>query len=279
MIPNTAHDGASGPAPESQIMPESRIDVEAFSRHRSRVVTAPPVRTPAPSGICLLAALALLLAAPRASALQAWHDQHDERTLRVAEDADYAGLLENPRVLAFDAHDHPADEIYAVSFADLHAVYPVEFEALRDTILDLGSHGDFVPRVVSSAAEPAGDNPPKWRQHVELEFRVLVFRSDYSFETKHMVVRDKDREFALLFRMLESHDALLADSGGSWYLKRIEIDGLEHTYVRYFNHVAFGRRVFGLRFALRNFGLRDVKSVMNAYYEETLRRNLLNSAQ
>ena len=279
MIPHTAHDGAPGPATESRIAPKSHINRADSSYRRSGAVTARPVRTPASVGIWLLAGLALLLAATRTSALEAWYDRYGERTLLVAKDTDYAGLLENPRALAFDAHGHPADEIYTVSFADLHAVYPVELEALRDTILDLNSHQDFVPRVVSSAAEPAGDNPPRWRQHVELEFRVLVFRSDYSFETKHTVVRDEGHEFALQFRMLESHDALLADSGGSWYLRRIELDGHEHTYVRYFNHVAFARRVFGLRLALRNFGLRDVKSVMNAYYKETLRRNRLTGVQ
>ncbi len=204
----------------------------------------------------------------RLEALDQWHDRYNERTLQAVDDADFPDLLCDPTEIDFDAVDDPADGIYIETYADIHAVYPVSFEALRDTILDLDSHKDFVPRVVSSNAEPTGDDPPSWRQHVELEFSVVVFSAEYSFETEHLVPRDHDDELVLVFRMVESHDDMIADTGGSWYLKRIDVDGSEHTYVRYFNHVAFGEHIVGLRLALRNLGLQDVKSVMNSYYQE-----------
>lgn len=237
-----------------------------------------------PAAAITLILLTGALSGPRAARLDAldqWrrkYEDHQRNTLQVAAGGvGLAHLIDNPAELDFGAKDDPADDIYTVTFADVHAVYPVPFSSLRDTVLDLDSHKEFVPRVVSSDARRTGDNPPSWRQYVELSFRLLVFGADYSFETKHIVAHQDEDEFALVFRMLESHDELLADSGGSWYLKRIEIDGEEHTYVRYFNHVAFGKRIFGLRFALRNFGLRDVKSVMDAYYQEALQRNTLTN--
>ena len=226
--------------------------------------------------VMLLTALAPGPRAARLAALDQWQQSfrdYEYDTLRPAEGlapTDFARLIEAPAEISFGADAHPSDDIYAVTFADIHAVYPVPLEALRETILDFDSHKEFVPRVVSSDAQRTADNPPSWRQHVELSFRLLIFGADYSFETKHIVSQQDEDRFALVFRMLESHDKMLADSGGSWYLKRIEIDNEEHTYVRYFNHVAFGLRIFGLRFALRNFGLRDVKSVMDAYYERAL---------
>ena len=226
--------------------------------------------------LMLLTALTPGPRAARLAALDQWQQtyrDYEHDTLRPAEglaQTDFARLIEAPAEISFGAEDHPSDDIYAVTFADIHAVYPVSLEALREAILDFDSHTEFVPRVVSSDAQPIRDDPPSWRQHVELSFRLLIFGADYSFETKHIVSRNDDDRFALVFRMLESHDEMLADSGGSWYLRRIEIEDEEHTYVRYFNHVAFGRRIFGLRFALRNFGLRDVKSVMDAYYRRAL---------
>lgn len=215
--------------------------------------------------------LLVLLAAPL-GAIDEWHRQYDERTLQAADDLDIPDLVENPTEIDFDAVDDPSDDIHIETYADVHAVYPVPFQALRDTILDVDSHRDFVPRVVSSDAERTGDDPPSWRQQVELEFRVVVFSADYVFETEHLVPRHNDDELVLVFRMVKSHDEFIADTGGSWYLKRIDIEGKEHTYVRYFNHVAFGEHMVGLRLALRNLGLRDVKSVMDAYYEEALTR-------
>ncbi len=251
----------------------------ARSAPRALPAAAPHSRTSfppraRPRTLLLLLPLLLLGAAQPlvTPAFEQWHRQYDKRVLQPLPGADMADLVGNPREIDFDVHSDPAEEIYAVTFADLHAVYPVSFETLRDTILDLDSHKDFVPRVVSSNAEPTGDDPPSWRQHVRLKFRFLIFSADYSFDTRHLVARDDHKEFTLLFRMVESHDRMLADSGGSWYLKRVDIDGTEHTYVRYFNHAAFGRRILGLRLALRNFGLRDIKSVMDAYYQEARTR-------
>ncbi|TVQ40431.1 MAG: hypothetical protein EA384_03360 [Spirochaetaceae bacterium] len=62
----------------------------------------------------------------------------------------------------------PSEEIHVETRADVHAVYPVAFEALRDVILDLDSHRDLVPCVISSA--------------------------DYSFETEHLVPHHSDHD-------------------------------------------------------------------------------------
>ena len=237
------------------------------------MATLPGRARPARAAILsLVVATAAFLLPARLAAVEEWYDQYNRRTLQAADDAEFADLVENPSGLDFDLQDEPSQDIVVESFADVHAVYPVSFEALRDTILDLDSHKDFVPNVASSDAQPTGDDPPSWRQKVELEFRLVVFSADYSFETEHLVPHRSDDDIVLVFRMVRSHDEMIANTGGSWYLKRIEIDGDEHTYARYFNHVAFGDHIFGLRFALRNFGLRDIKSVMDSFYREALNR-------
>ncbi|TVR29700.1 MAG: hypothetical protein EA404_14295 [Spirochaetaceae bacterium] len=231
--------------------------------------------------ILLLSLLFLFVASPPpAAAFEQWRRRYDERTLQAAdaadaadaaESVDYAALIETPTEIRFDIRDPASDadeDVVVESFADLHAVYPLNFEALCDVILDLDSHNSFVPNLVKSDVISAADDPPSWRRAARIERSVAVFSADYGFETEHIIVHQTDDEIAVIFRMVESHDEMLADTGGSWYLKRIDIDGREYTYVRHFNHVAFGSHTPGLRLALRNFGLRDIKSVMDAYYQE-----------
>ena len=235
------------------------------------------MRTMRHTRVMLLLSLLFLFAAgpPPAAAFEQWRRRYDERTLQLAEGVDYAALIKTPTEIRFNIRDAESDadeDVVVESIADLHAVYPVSFEALRDVLLDLDSHNSFVPNMSTSDVISYTDDPPSWRRAARIERSVVVFSADYGFETEHIIVHQSDDEIAVIFRMVESHDKMLADTGGSWYLKRIDIDGREHTYTRHFNHVAFGRHTPGLRLALRNFGLRDIKSVMDAYYQEAAAR-------
>lgn len=211
----------------------------------------------------------------------------DGSRLAVSPDTEFNDLLETPTELDFGVERGDADEdgYVTLTWSDLHAVYPIRLEAFRAVLLDFDSHADFVPRVVESPAEQVATDPPRWQQRVKLSFRFLGFGADYAFHTEHQIEFDRGSnrqtnrqnhnepaEFGLRFRMFDTETETLVDSGGTWYLKELTIDDAPHTYVRYTNFAAFGRSIVGLRLALRNFGLRDVKSVMNAYFHEAIDR-------
>ncbi len=237
--------------------------------------------TPAPAGAEELPAAA---DRPEAVTNALIDSLFDGSRLAVSPDTEFNDLLETPTELDFGVERGDLDEdgYVTLTWSDLNAVYPVPLEAFRAVLLDFDSHADFVPRVVESPAEQVAADPPRWQQRVKLSFRFLGFGADYAFHTEHQIVLDRGTnperhtngpvEFGLRFRMFDTETETLTDSGGTWYLKELSINDRPHTYVRYTNFAAFGRSIVGLRLALRNFGLRDVKSVMDAYYREALTR-------
>ena len=204
-------------------------------------------------------------------ALDAWRAEAEQETLRMPEGTDPAVLVGSPTEIDSGVNTED-DEVAAASFADVHAVYEVDLGVLRDTIMDFDNHEQFVPHVEASRAQRIGDDPPRWLHRVNIVVRLLVFEAGYELDNEYLVVQRDDDRFGMIFRMAESHDDMLADTFGSWYLEEVDIDGTRNTYVRYFSHIAFGERVIGLRLALNLFGLDNVISVMDAYVEEAQRR-------
>ncbi len=221
----------------------------------------------------ILVAATVTTAPAESGSFHAWLERAEHRTLLMPPEADPVALVDDPSAIAFDVDPDPGDDAFMAVSSDVHGVYRVSFESLTGTIADLDSHEDFVPHVEGSRARRTGDDPPEWLQHVELSSGFLFFRVDQAFENRHVVLRLDEDRFALVFRLNESHDALIADIYGSWFLERVILGGDEHVYVRYFNHVVFSRRTAGLRFAVRNFGLRDAKNAMGAYVSEARRRS------
>ncbi|TVQ40432.1 MAG: hypothetical protein EA384_03365 [Spirochaetaceae bacterium] len=238
----------------------------------------------------------------------------------MARGADFAALLRNPTEIHFSVDTSPPAPATTASIGDLHAVYPVPLDIMRQVITDYNAYPEFAPRVTNSQAVRIGDDPPTWRHHLTLSFQVLFFGSGYDYyltvvepplgahnygprsavpgsavpgsgpETSAAErrwveaqsgnpgsgpaagCRAQGGEFAMYYRMDRSLDGQLVDVAGSWYLCAVEIDGVEHTYARYFNSISFARDQFGLRVALRNLGARDMKSAMDAFYHEAERR-------
>ncbi len=249
--------------------------------HRTHHAAHPRRRARAP-GTTLVAAVsvtatlvAATVATPPAEAgtFDAWLERAEHRALFMPADTDAGALLDGPAAIAYDVDTDPGDDAFMAVSSDVHGVYRVSFETLAQTIADLDSHENFVPHVAGSRARRTGSDPPEWLQHVELSSGFLFFRVDQSFENRHVVLRIDEDRFALVFRLNESYDALVSDIHGAWYLERVVIDGGEHVYVRYFNHVVFSRRTAGLRFAVRSFGLRDAKNAIAAYVSEARRRS------
>lgn len=195
----------------------------------------------------------------------------------MAPDADLAELLKNPTKISFAVDTSPPSPATTSTLGDLHAVYPVSLAAMRETITDYNNYPEFAPRVTQSDAVRTGEDPVTYRQRLTLSFRVLFFGSDYDYYltvTETPVCRvDGVAEFGMHYRMQESLDGRLSDVEGSWYLRAVEIDGVEHTYARYFNSIFFAEDQFGLRLALRNLGARDLKNTMDAMYREAERRS------
>ncbi len=192
--------------------------------------------------------------------------------LAVADGADFSALLQDPSEISFTVDTAPPASASTASIGDLHAVYPVPIDALRRVVTDYNSYPEFSPRVSRSQATRIGEQPSTWRQRLTLSFRVLFFGSDYDYYLEVVEQPLGPDRFAICYRMDESLDGRLSDVAGSWFLQAVEIDGEEHTYVRYFNSIYFAQDQFGLRVALRNLGARDLKMAMDAFYQEAERR-------
>lgn len=236
-------------------------------RVRSHGHRADPV-APAAAIVVLLALVALPAPLP---ALEEWRAEAEQETLRMPEGTDLATLVGRPTEIDSGVVGED-DEAVAASFADVHAVYDVDPRVLRETIMDLDSQEQFVPHVEESRAERTGDDPPRWIQRIRIAVGVLFFEAGYELDNEYLVVQRDDDRFGMVFRMAESHDDMLADTYGSWYLEAVEVNGMRGTYVRYFSHVAFAEHVVGLRIALELFGLNNVIAVMDAYVDEARRR-------
>ncbi len=204
----------------------------------------------------------------------------------MAPGADPAALLNTPTEISFVVDTSPPAPATTSTLGDMHAVYPVSICVMSEVITDYNNYPRFAPRVTQSRAVRTADNPPTYRQRLTLSFRVLFFGSDYDYYltvTETPLCRadaapDTDAapapgsEFGMHYRMQESLDGRLSDVEGSWYLRAVEIDGVQHTYVRYFNSIFFAEDQFGLRLALRNLGARDLKNTMDAMFREAQRR-------
>ena len=210
-----------------------------------------------------------------ARSLSAWAIDYP---LAPAEGVDYAALMQNPTELSFTVDTSPPPPATTASVGDLHALYPVPLALMREVVTDYNAYPSFAPRVTVSSAQRIGDDPPTWNQRLTLSFRVLFFGSDYDY---YITVTEpplsdnphgNSEEFAMHYRMERSLDGKLSDVAGSWYLRAVEINGVEHTYARYFNSIHFAHDQFGLRLALRNLGARDMKLAMDAFYREAERR-------
>lgn len=190
--------------------------------------------------------------------------------------ADPVALLKNPTEISFVVDSSPPAPATTATIGDLHAVYPVPLAVMREVITDYNNYPRFAPRVTQSHAVRTGNAPATYRQRLTLSFRVLFFGSDYDYyltvtETPLCRPNGVD-EFGMHYRMRESLDGRLSDVEGSWYLRAVQIDGVEHTYARYYNSIHFAEDQFGLRLALRNLGARDLKNTMDAMYREAERR-------
>ena len=192
--------------------------------------------------------------------------------LTVADGADFRALLQNPTVISFTVDTAPPTSATTASIGDLHAVYPVPIDAMWRVVSDYNGYPEFAPRVIRSRATRISEEPSIWRQRLTLSFRVLFFGSDYDYYLEVVEPPLGPDRFAMYYRMDESLDGRLSDVAGSWFLQAVEIDGEEHTYVRYFNSIFFAQDQFGLRMALRNLGARDLKMAMDAFYQEAERR-------
>ncbi len=215
--------------------------------------------------------IAMLLTPVRTHTLEQWREEAEQERLQIPAGTDLAALMGNPTEIE-SGIESGDDAVAVASFADVHAVYEVDLEVLRDTIVDFDRYEQFVPHVELSDGRRIGDDPLRWMQLIEIAYGVLVFQAEYALDNEFVVVQDEDVRFALVFRMAESHDGRLADSFGSWFLETVDIDGRPATYVRYYSYVAFAEDMPGLRVALQMFGLQDVKAVMNAYVDEARER-------
>ena len=157
----------------------------------------------------------------------------------------------------------------------LHGLFETPIELLATTIRDVGSLHEFVPRLyMSEVICTDGQLTGHSRVLYELSFRFLVFRQDYRFVTDYFVADDLETsgEYRVWWQLHEPLDNEIVDASGSWYLKRVVLDGAEYTYVAYAVNTVFRERTIGLSAMLARYGERDARTAMLAYVEEAERR-------
>ncbi len=181
----------------------------------------------------------------------------------------------SPQTVEFRTGRPADDEGAYESVAHMHMLVDVEARVLADVLRDVERQPDFMPRlvhanVICSELEEEGF----LRVEQELSFRILIFRRDYRYVIDYFIEDDVDEAgaFRVWWALSDPGDGQIVTNSGSWYVRRVEIDGSEYSYLAYGVHTVFARRQAGLRTALRRFGERDVRNAMEALYEEAARR-------
>ena len=183
--------------------------------------------------------------------------------------------LNEPQSVRFDSGSPSDHEGAYESVAHMHVLVDAEAHVLAEVLSDVERQPDFMPRltradVVCSELQAEGF----LRVEQELSFRFLVFRRDYRYVIDYFIEDDLEETgaFRVWWVLSDPGDGQIVTNSGSWYVRRVEIDGREYSYVAYAVHTVFARRRAGLRTALRRFGERDVRNAMDALYEEAVRR-------
>jgi len=217
--------------------------------------------------------LVLLTAAAVTAAAQETSDRHLRFDFRAGAPpgTDYEALIERPAEIRKDIDLFRAEGEWRIrALFDFHAVYPVRKGQMVEVLTQYEGSEDFVPRVeFSEVLEVTRADPPCLRQHLKLVFTALTARRDYDY----IITLCEDRRraenaFLLKWTLDRSLDGKMFLADGSWYVKRIETEDGEMTYVRYYNRTGLTSEVPLTALFMRWFSAGDVAGMMNAMYRE-----------
>jgi len=191
----------------------------------------------------------------------------------IASTDDLLELLGRPTPIVISAEPAPKDDPASIiAIAETHALYPVEPWQMVEVLRDDEVLPDVIPDLtLSETICWNGPDMMRQRQRTEINVLFLTFATEYLIEVHHVL--GGPVEYGSYWAMYESLDGNLARQLGSWYFRKVTIDGRDYTYVRHFTLNGLTYRVPGLRFMVERGAAGHVADMMDSVYREAVNRH------
>ncbi len=181
-------------------------------------------------------------------------------------------LIENPIPFKVEARaagrDDPAATIITT---ETHAVYPISPDAMLRVLKDYEALPEIIPDlVVDETICEHSSGMVKQRQRTEFRILFFTFGTEYLIDAYYVL--NGPEEYGGYWGMYDSVDGKLAYQYGSWYFRRITLNGRAYTYVRHYIYSGVTTRVPGLRLIAQRNARSRVVEMFDALYAESVRR-------
>lgn len=181
--------------------------------------------------------------------------------------AQLRGLFESPRIV--DSHAIHTDEEGASveTMTETHAVYPILPADLMATITSNERLTEFMPRLGehSIVCHPA-DGLSRQRQRTEFGLLLFDLGTEYVIDVNYP--SSGPDVFSSRWVLVDSLDDRMAYIYGSWYIERVELDGVPMSYVRHYVRTGLTTRVPGVRLFVERRIESEILNLFASLYEE-----------
>jgi hypothetical protein len=186
--------------------------------------------------------------------------------------AQLAALLENPSFMHAGATRADGTNGATVDvMTESHVVFPVRVADLIQVFSEDAPMTEYMPNLAvhEVVCRPA-PNVSRHRQRVDFGPIIFSLGTEYVIDVHYLVTGPE--VFASRWTLVDSVDGRLAYNLGSWYFESVQIDGHDATYVRHYARTGLTTRVPGVRFFANRRAAGGVEDVLDAAYNEAVRR-------
>ena len=175
-----------------------------------------------------LVLLVLLLVAPFAIEAQTVSGH----AASMPENVNLRRILERPDVIASMVTSmEEGDKTWIGMEIDVHATTAIPLQRLRTLLTDFSGYHQILRRVTSSRVSGTTERGTLLSLEVTVRAMGVTVVTNYTI-LKEIIVDTPDR-FHLSFTHF-SDDNTIRNIHGYYYLEMVEIDGMPHTYIRYY---------------------------------------------
>ena len=151
----------------------------------------------------------------------------------MPEDVNLERILERPEIINTRVgRTNEGNNTWINMEADVHACTAISLERMKEIITDYSRYTQIYRR--TTASRIAGRNERGTLAFFEVTVGAMGIRVVSSYTLLKEIQIDTPDSFYLTFSHV-SDDGSVRNIRGSWYLRRVEINGRPYTYMRYFS--------------------------------------------
>jgi hypothetical protein len=161
-----------------------------------------------------------------------------------------------------------------VSEVEYHVVFEIPFFRVVDVMMDVERQEEFVGTVLESRVLCTSATGTRYfRQYMETQFRWSVFSRRYKqIINLYVETPNPTQEYRSRFALDESLDGKMLETRGSWYARRVSVDGVDATYVRAVQQVTLSKNPLPVRIAIQGVVTREMANTLDRIAEEARAR-------